>query len=188
MNFFVVWGFLLACGDATKMEEMEERINDLEEKVQRLEEKSTQERITGKRAKKTKSNEESEDFEENTDESPNFFPLEQIKSVEKGTYSIPQSVLDSMKEHPEKLSTQVRLLPHENEGVIDGCRMTGIRGKSVFWKMGFKNGDILHKINDTPISSMQELQKAYISASGSKNLTVHITRRREPMVLTYTIE
>ena len=188
MSLFVVWSAFLACSDASRMEEMEERIEELEIKVQTLEEQNTHGGGLSKRDNKTAIDEEDTEATSGFEEYQQYFPVKQIQSTEKGGYIIPQSLLDDMKKHLDKLSAQVRVSPHKTEGVLDGYRLSGIRRQSIFWKMGFKNGDILNKINDTPITSIQDVQSAHAASSGSKNLTVYITRRREPIILTYTIE
>ena len=127
MSSFVVWSAFLACGDASRMEEMEERMEELEIKVQTLEEQNRQGGGRSKRGHNTASDEEDTETTSGFEESQQYFPVEQIQSTEKGGYIIPQSLLDDMKKHLDKLSAQVRVSPHKTEGVLDGYRLSGIR-------------------------------------------------------------
>ena len=55
-----------------------------------------------------------------------------IQKVGNNKYVVDQSVLDEILANPEKLYTQVRVTPHKDQdGNIDGYRMTGIRRKSL---------------------------------------------------------
>jgi type II secretion system protein C len=103
-------------------------------------------------------------------------------------YIIDQAVLDQLLENPEQLASQVRVIPHKDESDnIDGYRLSGIRRNSIFYKLGVKNGDIIHDVNGMPLNSMSSAMDAYNSLGSSKNFSFEITRRRQKQNFEYEV-
>lgn len=103
-------------------------------------------------------------------------------------YIVDQAVLDQLLENPEQLATQVRVIPHKDDsGSIDGYRLSGIRRNSIFYKLGVKNGDIIHNVNGMPLDSMSSAMDAYNSLGSSKNFSFEITRRRQKQNFEYEV-
>lgn len=103
-------------------------------------------------------------------------------------YIVEQAVLDQLLENPEQLASQVRVIPHKDEGgQIDGYRLSGIRRNSIFYKLGVKNGDIIHNVNGMPLDSMSNAMDAYNSLGSSKNFSFEITRRRQKQNFEYEV-
>lgn len=103
-------------------------------------------------------------------------------------YIVDQAVLDQLLENPEQLATQVRVIPHKDDGGdIDGYRLSGIRRNSIFYKLGVKNGDIIHNVNGMPLDSMSSAMDAYNSLGSSKNFSFEITRRRQKQNFEYEV-
>ena len=103
-------------------------------------------------------------------------------------YIVDQAVLDQLLENPEQLASQVRVIPHKDEGgQIDGYRLSGIRRNSIFYKLGVKNGDIIHNVNGMPLDSMSNAMDAYNSLGSSKNFSFEITRRRQKQNFDYEV-
>jgi general secretion pathway protein C len=103
-------------------------------------------------------------------------------------YTVDQAVLDEILENPEKLYTQVRVTPYKDDGGdISGYRMTGIRRKSVFYKLGIKNGDIVHSVNGQGLTSLSAAMDAYNSLGNSKSFNFDITRRKTKQTFEYEV-
>jgi general secretion pathway protein C len=103
-------------------------------------------------------------------------------------YVVDQKVLDEILENPEKLYTQVRVTPHKGSGGnIDGYRMTGIRRNSIFYKLGVKNGDVVHSVNGKALNSMSSAMEAYNSLANAKNFNFDITRRKSKRTFEYEV-
>lgn len=103
------------------------------------------------------------------------------------SYVVDQKVLDEILENPEKLYTQVRVSPKKENGEIVGYRMTGIRRKSVFYKLGIKNGDVVHSVNGKPLTSMSSAMDAYNSLQSSKDFSFEVTRRKQKRTFEYDV-
>lgn len=111
-----------------------------------------------------------------------------IQKVGNNKYLVDQSVLDEILANPEKLYTQVRVTPHkDSDGNIDGYRMTGIRRKSLFYKLGIKNGDIVHSVNGQPLNSLSAAMDAYNSLGNSRDFNFDVTRRKNKQTFEYEV-
>ena len=111
-----------------------------------------------------------------------------IEKTGDNKYTVEQEVIDQILENPEKLYSQIRVVPHKDKnGDIDGYRVSGVRRKSFFYKLGVKNGDIVHSVNNKPLTSMSSAMDAYNSLADSKNFTFEITRRNQQQTFNYEI-
>jgi len=111
-----------------------------------------------------------------------------VQKVGNNKYIVDQAVLDEILSNPEKLYTQVRVTPHKDQdGNIDGYRMTGIRRKSLFYKLGIKNGDIVHNVNGQPLNSLSAAMDAYNSLGNSRDFNFDVTRRKNKQTFEYEV-
>lgn len=111
-----------------------------------------------------------------------------IQNVGNNKYVVDQSVLDEILANPEKLYSQVRVTPHKDaDGNIDGYRMTGIRRKSLFYKLGIKNGDIVHSVNGQQLNSLSSAMDAYNSLGNSREFNFDVTRRKNKQTFEYEV-
>ena len=112
----------------------------------------------------------------------------EIQKIGNNKYVVEQSVLDEILANPEKLYTQVRVTPHKDQdGNIDGYRMTGIRRKSLFYKLGIKNGDIVHSVNGQQLNSLSAAMDAYNSLGNSRDFNFDVTRRKNKQTFEYEV-
>ena len=103
-------------------------------------------------------------------------------------YVVDQEVFDELLKNPEKLYSQIRAVPHkDSNGEIDGYRLSGIRRKSVFYKLGVKNGDIVHSVNGRPLNSMSSALDAFNSLQSSREFSFDLTRRRKQQKMEYEV-
>ena len=112
----------------------------------------------------------------------------EVQKIGNNKYVVEQAVLDEILANPEKLYSQVRVTPHKDEnGEIDGYRMTGIRRNSLFYKLGVKNGDIVHSVNGQGLTSLSTAMDAYNSLGNSKAFNFDITRRKNKQTFEYEV-
>ena len=127
----------------------------------------------GKSKKKKKGKDEEEDGI--TKEGPNKFIVD-------------QELIDKVMENPEQLYSQVRATPHKGaDGKVDGYRLSGIRRRSLFYKLGIKNGDVVHAVNGKPLDSMSSAMSAYDSLQSSKDFSFEVTRRNKKQTFEYEV-
>lgn len=102
-------------------------------------------------------------------------------------YTVDQAVFDELLKNPEKLYTQIRATEHKTDGAIDGYRLSGIRRQSIFYKLGIKNGDVIHSVNGMPLTNLSEAMKALDSLQSSRDFSFDVTRRRNKHTMEYEV-
>lgn len=104
------------------------------------------------------------------------------------TFIVEQALIDQIMENPEQLYSQIRAVPHKgSDGKVDGYRMSGIRRKSVFHKLGIKNGDIVHGVNGQSLTSMSAAMDAFNGLQNEKSFSFELTRRNNRKTQDYEI-
>ena len=86
------------------------------------------------------------------------------------------------------LLSQARIQPHFKGGKADGFRLSRIKPNSLFTKMGFRNGDIVHKINNKSIKTTNDMISLYQNLGSGQEVALEITRRGRKETLKYHIE
>ncbi|MFT5681255.1 MAG: type II secretory pathway component PulC [Myxococcota bacterium] len=83
----------------------------------------------------------------------------------------------------------IRAVPHKDaSGEVDGYRISGIRRKSLLYRLGAKNGDILHGVNGIAFDSTKAVMEAYNTLADADQFTAYITRRGKPVSLSADVE
>lgn len=109
-----------------------------------------------------------------------------VSEVQEGHYEITKESLSSL--DSTTFFSQLRVVPHQNEqGDTDGFRISGLRADSFFDQLGFKNGDVVHRINDHSLHSMDNAMTVYTELSTMDQITVALTRRGQAMTLHYAV-
>ena len=112
---------------------------------------------------------------------------EEIEVISETERIVSKEIVDKFLEDPTSMLSSVRIIPYEKEGVPKGVRLFGIRRNSLLWKLGLKNGDILHSIDDQPMTTPEEILKGYMSIKGKEHISINITRRGKPMTIDVSI-
>jgi general secretion pathway protein C len=107
-----------------------------------------------------------------------------------GDYSweVDQSVIANAMGNIDSLISQVRATPHKGpDGEIDGFRLSAIRRGSLLQKLGIKNGDVIHGVNGTPLSSATGAMGAFQAMQSESSFNFDVTRRNQKNTFEYTI-
>jgi general secretion pathway protein C len=91
-------------------------------------------------------------------------------------------------ENVNELMKQARIRPHFRDGKPDGLLLTGIKPKSIFRKMGLRNGDILMGVNEDDIRSVDDALKFYQGLGSTDSAKVLIKRRGRLRTMEYTVQ
>ena len=86
------------------------------------------------------------------------------------------------------LLSQARIQPHFKGGKADGFRLSQIKPNSLFTKMGFRNGDIVHKINNKSIKTTNDMVSLYQNLRSGQEIALEITRRGRKETFRYHLE
>jgi type II secretion system protein C len=113
---------------------------------------------------------------------------EDVSKLGENRYQVDQSLVDEALENPDKLATQIRVIPHKgSDGEIDGYRLSGVRRGSLFDKLGVKNGDIVHGVNGRNLTSASEALDAYQSLQSDQRFSFDISRRSQRQTIEYEV-
>jgi general secretion pathway protein C len=86
-----------------------------------------------------------------------------------------------------RLLTQARLLPNFRAGQTDGFRIFNIVPGSLFARIGLKNGDVLHRINDTPIDDPTKFMGIFQELKDETHISVDLVRGADRKTFEYDI-
>jgi general secretion pathway protein C len=111
-----------------------------------------------------------------------------IERLADNKFQVDRSVIDEAMGNVEALALQIKATPHKDaSGNVDGFRLSAVRSTSLFGKLGIKNGDIIHSVNGTPLTSSEGAMAAYGALKSSSTFYFEITRRNQRMTMEYTI-
>jgi general secretion pathway protein C len=102
-------------------------------------------------------------------------------------FVIDRSEVDKAMENLNELFTQIRAVPHFQDGKAAGFRLFAIRHDSLFEKIGLKNGDIITRINGNDLSDPARAMSLIQELRGEGRIAVDVTRNSQPTSLNYEI-
>jgi len=103
------------------------------------------------------------------------------------TITVRRSDIDRSKENINNLLSQARILPHLKDGRPDGLSITGIKSGSIYRKMGLRNGDIIHGVNGSPITTPEDILSMYNDLSSGTGISLQIKRSGRERTINYKI-
>lgn len=105
-----------------------------------------------------------------------------IKLVDENKWMIEKKMLDELLEDPASLINQARVVPQR-----DGMRFFGIRPSSIFYKIGLRNGDTLHRINDVELNDVENALTLFGELRNESDFEIDFTRRGKKFTYEYTV-
>jgi general secretion pathway protein C len=98
-----------------------------------------------------------------------------------------QEVESSMSDLSQ-LMQQVRIRPYMEANKPAGFLVTDINPDSIFAKMGLRNGDVVRKINDQPISSPEQAIELYQGLMEGGRIALEIKRGQQSQKINYEVQ
>ena len=105
-----------------------------------------------------------------------------VSKVSDGVYQIEKRMFDEILAEPSGLIKEAKIVPRD-----DGVKIFGVRSRSVFYKMGLRNGDIVHQINEVALNDVQGALSLFNDLKGQTEFTVDFTRRGKRKSNRYTV-
>lgn len=105
-----------------------------------------------------------------------------VSKVSEGVYQIERRMFDELLAEPGSLITEARVVPRN-----DGIKIFGVKSRSVFYKMGLRNGDVVHQINEVALNDVQSALSLFTDLRGQSEFTVDFTRRGTRKSNRYTV-
>lgn len=106
-----------------------------------------------------------------------------IKQVGEDQWEIERKMLDELLDDPTTIMNQARVVPQK-----DGLRFFGIRPRSVFFKLGLRNGDIVHKINDVELNDVENALGIFGQLKDESEFGIDFTRRGKKRSYAYNVK
>jgi general secretion pathway protein C len=103
----------------------------------------------------------------------------------KRTITVRLSDLERSLQNINQLMSNIRIRPHFKGGVSDGLLITRIRARSIFRRLGLRNGDILQEIDGHPIANPDNLFSLYNDLKTGSPVSIQIKRRGRQRILNY---
>ncbi len=110
-----------------------------------------------------------------------------VRKVSDSEYLIDESEVENALNNINQLMTQIRVVPNFKDGQTNGFKVFAIKPKSIFSKIGLKNGDVIQRINDQEITTPDKAFSAFNVLRNEKSLSVDILRRGAKKSLSYEI-
>jgi general secretion pathway protein C len=102
-------------------------------------------------------------------------------------FVVERGEIDKAMENLNQLFTQMRAVPHFQDGKAAGFRLFAIKQDSVFEKLGLKNGDVISRINGNDLTDPARAMSLIQELRAEGRITVDVNRNRQPTTLTYEI-
>ncbi len=81
-----------------------------------------------------------------------------------------------------------RIVPEVQDGKVMGMKLFGIRPNKGAGAVGLQNGDRIEKVNGLDLTGPDEAMAAYAKLKNASRIELQLTRRGQPMTITYTIK
>ncbi len=107
---------------------------------------------------------------------------EGISKIGENEFEISRETLEEVLGDPTQIVQEARVIPQK-----DGLRFFGIRSNSIFWKIGIKNGDTLHQINNVALNDVEKALGVFEELRGESNFTIEYTRAGQKYTNEYTV-
>lgn len=105
-----------------------------------------------------------------------------INQISEGVYEIDRKMMDELLSNPNDILTKARVVPHD-----DGLRFFAIRPNSIFAKIGIRNGDTVHSINDVNLDNVENAFGLFEELKGQSKFSIDLTRRGKRLTFEYTV-
>lgn len=108
---------------------------------------------------------------------------EGINKISDNEYEISRELLEDVLSDPTNIVQQARVIPQQ-----DGLRFFGIRSNSIFWKIGIKNGDTLHRINNVDLNDVEKAFGIFEELRSQSSFTIDFTRAGKQYSYQYVVK
>jgi general secretion pathway protein C len=104
------------------------------------------------------------------------------KKPTKTRKTIRRSQIENAMADLSDLMNQIRICPH-----ADGIKVSRIKPRSIFRRMGLRNGDIITAIDGQQITIVEDALGLYEGLSSASKVALSLKRRGRDRIINYTI-
>lgn len=111
-----------------------------------------------------------------------------FEEIGPGRYLIPESSINDLMSNLPQIMRDARAVPNiGSDNRIDGFKMLEIKPKSIYEKIGLQNGDIVRRINDEDLNSVEKGMSLFTALRNEKTISIDIDRNGSRLNYTYEI-
>lgn len=98
----------------------------------------------------------------------------------KDGYAITRDDVEAIAADMNGFAAQARVIPNFENGKATGFKLFGIRPRSIYESCGFRNGDVVSKVNGMDFTSPDKALQVYSGIREAKTLEVEVVRGGKP--------
>lgn len=111
------------------------------------------------------------------------------RTVQDGdTITVARSDVQNSLKNINKLLTQARIRPYLRDGKPEGFVLSYVKAGSFFTKLGLRRGDIIKRINGSPINTPEDAFSFYQTLESGGPIAIEISRGGRSKILNYRFE
>lgn len=115
-------------------------------------------------------------------------PKVELEEVGPGRFAIPETTVESLLSDLPSLLKQARAVPVNGPNRnLAGFRIIEIKPNSIFEKIGIQNGDIVKRVNDEDLDSLEKGMRLFTALRNEKTISIDIERNGTRLNYTYEI-
>lgn len=114
-------------------------------------------------------------------------PMDGITRVDATHVTIARAAIDRALADPVRVIGSPRIVWSSVQGQTVGFKLYAMRPGSPLVALGLANGDTLRAINGLPLTSNDHALAAYTRLRSADRFTLELTRRGQPVTLTYQV-
>jgi hypothetical protein len=111
-----------------------------------------------------------------------------IREITPTEHVITKRARDSILKHADEIARECRIVPEQENGVVVGMRLFGIRAGSLLQRLGFENGDRLERVMGRSVNSPEAALKTYSELPSMSRIEIDIIRHGTPATLVVRVE
>lgn len=109
-----------------------------------------------------------------------------VQQIDRTTYAVPRATVEAWTADPSLVTSGGRAVPVVDAGDRSGFKLYALHPGSAYAALGLEDGDVIRAINGTPIESGDHVLE--LVARSSRQITLDVLRRGQPMILNYLIK
>lgn len=110
-----------------------------------------------------------------------------VRCEAEGRCKVERAYFDKLVGDSDTFIKQARIVPHLRDEVVLGYKLYGIRRGSIAKSVGFKNGDLVRKINGEALGAMDDALKLFSKLRHETKYELAVERKGVPLALTVEI-
>jgi general secretion pathway protein C len=111
-----------------------------------------------------------------------------IRRLDDTRYAVDKGLYDTVMADKRHLLASAKAVPAAQDGKVVGFRLFMVRPGSLLARLGLQNGDVVGSVAGLPLTTIDELKKAFAALKTAPRVTITLTRKDVPMSLEWTVE